>query len=74
MGRERGGARTSHPLVPIVTTRTRMTDSIRMKVDIPEGIRVAYGRAYIRLKERERLNTPTPFLIVLMVKCYIWIH
>ena len=55
MGRERGGARTSHPLVPIVTKRTRMMDSIRMKVDIPEGIRVAYRRAYIRLKASERL-------------------
>jgi len=44
MGRERGGTRTSHPLVPIVTTRTRMMESIRMKVDIPEGVREAHGR------------------------------
>ena len=50
MGGERGGTRTSHPLVPIVTTRTRMTDSIRMKVDIPEGVRRAYGLAYGRGK------------------------
>ena len=48
MGRERGGTRTSHPLVPIITTRTRMMESIRMKVDIPgrrtEGARKAYKR------------------------------
>ena len=53
MGRGAWGSRTSHPLVPIVTKRTRMTDSIRMIVTIPEGVREAYGRAYIRLKESE---------------------
>ena len=48
MGRERGGTRTSHPLVPIITTSTNDTESIRMIVDIPEGIRVAYGLEYRR--------------------------
>ena len=42
MGGERGGTRTSHPLVPIVTTRINATESIRRKVDIPEGVRRAY--------------------------------
>ena len=74
MGRECGGARTSHPLVPIVTKRTRMTDSTRMIVTIPEGIRVAYGLAYRRDKASEGLNTPMLFPIVLMANCYIWIH
>jgi hypothetical protein len=74
MGRGLWGSRTSHPLVPIVTTRTNDTESIRMKVDIPEGLRVSYGRAYIRLKASEGLNTPMFFPIVLMVPCYIWIH
>ena len=74
MGRERGGARTSHPLVPIITTRTNVTDSIRMNVDIPEGVRRAYGRAYIRLKESEGLNTPNPFLSVCLSHCYILIY
>ena len=32
-------------------------------VDIPEGIRVAYGRAYIRLKENEGLKSQAYFLI-----------
>ena len=64
MGRGTWGSRTSHPLVPIVTTRTNDTESIRMKVDMPEGIRVAYGRAYIRLKASEGLKSQAYFLIV----------
>jgi len=36
------GARTSHPLVPIITKRTNNTDSIKMIVTIPEGVLKAY--------------------------------
>ena len=43
MGRGAWGSRTSHPLVPIITTRINATDSIRMIVAMPEGIREAYG-------------------------------
>ena len=74
MGRERGGARTSLPLVPIVTNRTRMTESIRMKADMPEGVRRRTGLEYRRDKASEGLNTPMLFPIVLMANCYIWIH
>ena len=73
MGGERGGTRTSHPLVPIVTTRTNVMLNTCKATPIPEGVRVAYGRAYIRLKASEGLNTPSPFPIVLMAHCYIWI-
>ena len=43
MGGGTWGSRTSHPLVPIVTTRINDTDSIRMIVTMPEGVRKAYG-------------------------------
>ena len=55
MGRGTWGSRTSHPLVPIVTTRTRMMDSIRMKVDMPEGVRKAHRLAYRRDEASEGL-------------------
>ena len=63
MGGERGGTRTSHPLVPIVTTRTNVMLNTCKATPIPEGIRVAYGRAYIRLKENEGLKSQVHFLI-----------
>ena len=71
MGGERGGTRTSHPLVPIVTKRTNVMLNTYKATPMPKGIRVAYGRAYIRLKENEGLKSQVHFLIVLMVKCYI---
>ena len=74
MGGERGGTRTSHPLVPIVTKRTRMTESIRMIVTIPEGVRKAHRLAYRRDKANEGLNTPMLFLIVCLSHCYILIY
>ena len=61
------------PPSPIQSPRINATESIRMIVTIPEGVRRAYGRAYIRLKASEGLNTPMLFLIVLMAHCYIWI-
>jgi len=36
MGGGAWGARTSHPLVPIITTCTNDTDSIKMIVTMPE--------------------------------------
>ena len=64
MGRGTWGARTSHPLVPIITTRTNVMLNTCKATPMPEGIRVAYGRAYIRLKESEGLKSQVHFLIV----------